>query len=390
MKKNSVLISNTTLCIVYVNVMLYATCYQLQRPIEPFLVEKLSIAAGGSTQDVQSSYMRLQSFFSVLQMLGSLCIGVIIDKIGSRGGFILCFACSALSYGILSCATTMQLLFLSKIPTAFQAGFLCAQSAVIETTTEGSERVTALGRLTVCYTVGSIIGPFLGGWIGASGDYYIGAYASVAGSLLSIVLCFFMQHPSNSVDHTHKMSPDGPSAIKKASAQFPYNLLTVVRRVSLLLGTKLVSGIANSIASTTLPLIMKDSYGLNETGLGVSMSTMSAFNALVNGVLLSPITKFFRQDLLALISFALRSMFCFYFVQFVFSTAHFTETLAVEGYYPFFITCIILSMYQYVLGTVITSESSARVDDHEKGTLIGLEHSLFALARIWTDRKSVV
>jgi hypothetical protein len=33
--------SNTTLYIVYVNVLLYATCFQLQRPIEPFMVEKL-------------------------------------------------------------------------------------------------------------------------------------------------------------------------------------------------------------------------------------------------------------------------------------------------------------------------------------------------------------
>lgn len=57
-----------------------------------------------------------------------------------------------------------------------------------------------------------------------------------------------------------------------------------------------------------------------------------------------------------------------------------------NGYYPFIVTCIILSMYQYVLATVITSESTTRVDKDSKGTLIGLEHSLFALARIWTPQ----
>lgn len=48
-----VTISNTTLYIVYLNVVLYATCYQLQRPIEPFMVEKLGLNAGGSASDAQ-------------------------------------------------------------------------------------------------------------------------------------------------------------------------------------------------------------------------------------------------------------------------------------------------------------------------------------------------
>ena len=48
-------ISNTTLYIVYINVVLYATCYQLQRPIEPFMVERLGLTAGGSASDAQVS-----------------------------------------------------------------------------------------------------------------------------------------------------------------------------------------------------------------------------------------------------------------------------------------------------------------------------------------------
>lgn len=44
-----------TIYIVYINVVLYATCYQLQRPIEPFMVEKL-----GLTGDSSGEYARLQ------------------------------------------------------------------------------------------------------------------------------------------------------------------------------------------------------------------------------------------------------------------------------------------------------------------------------------------
>lgn len=119
----------------------------------------------------------------------------------------------------------------------------------------------------------------------------------------------------------------------------------------------------------------------------MSMSVMSAFNALVNGVLLAPITNFFQHNFPMLIKYCLLWMFVFYGMQFLFAASTFVEPFELfNGYYPFIVTCIILSMFQYVLATVITSESTTRVDIHSKGTLIGLEHSLFALARVWTPQ----
>ena len=122
------------------------------------------------------------------------------------------------------------------------------QSAVVETTPEGSARVAALGRLTVCYTIGSIIGPMVGGLIGASGDYYLGAKASVVGSLMSVFLCFFMQAPAyNTAKKDDSISTDSDftaavEANSKSKKQFPFNVIAVVQAVWLLLGTKLISG----------------------------------------------------------------------------------------------------------------------------------------------------
>ena len=205
-------ISNTTLYIVYINVVLYATCYQLQRPIEPFMVERLGLTAGGSASDAQVSewvseygvnvpwgcllcvtyithtltlpqgaYMQLQSFFSVLQMVGSLFIGMLVDKIGSRGaqnfalthsltwivcvlhisgGFILCFSASALSYGLLACATSIEILYISKIPTIFQAGFLCAQVRQWYTAQYTTLQLAYVNNLLGWYVLASVGG----GW----------------------------------------------------------------------------------------------------------------------------------------------------------------------------------------------------------------------------------
>jgi MFS family permease len=117
------------------------------------------------------------------------------------------------------------------------------QSAVVETTPEGSARVAALGRLTVCYTIGSIIGPLVGGLIGATGDYYLGAQASVVGSLLSVFLCFFMQAPVHSEAKKNDSASESVNTLEDVPKKtFPFNVFAVIQAVWLLLGTKLVSG----------------------------------------------------------------------------------------------------------------------------------------------------
>lgn len=50
-------------------------------------------------------------------------------------------------YGILSQATSMEMLYLSKVPALLQHGFLVAQTAIADVTADGSSRTAALGRV---------------------------------------------------------------------------------------------------------------------------------------------------------------------------------------------------------------------------------------------------
>jgi len=56
---------NLTMGLVYLNVALYALCYQMQRPLEPFLVDKLK--GEGDAEEMAAEYSKLQSFFSIIQ-----------------------------------------------------------------------------------------------------------------------------------------------------------------------------------------------------------------------------------------------------------------------------------------------------------------------------------
>lgn len=290
------------------------------------------------------------------------------------------------------------MLYISKIPTIFQAGFLCAQSAIAETTPDGADRVQALGRLTVAYTIGSIIGPSLGGFLGSTGDYYFGAQLAVMGSFVSVFLCFFMSsehEPRKTTSTSTKdnafncVSTTESDDIKSVKPKRT-GILHVLERAWVLLAAKTITSVANSMAASTLPLILKNSYGMQEGGMGMTMSVMSGFNALVNSVLLAPIAQLHDNKLLAVAKNVLLGMAIFYGAQCVCAGFTFDGPLAMfNGLYPYIVTSIIISMHQYILSTVITAESTALVDEREKGTLLGMEHSLFAAARIISPQAGV-
>ena len=204
---------------------------------------------------------------------------------------MITFLSSGLSYYLLSISTTMNILYLSKIPTVFQAGFLCAQVGLAQSNKNDDARTAALGRLTMAYTVGAVIGPSLGGYLGATGDYYYGAKLAVGGSLLSTFLCIFMKPPLPTNAATPSdMKNDG--VIKEKDDTFYTKLVRVIKLVWLILFSKVVSSVGNSIASTVFPLILKDTFHMSEQNLGFVMSAMSAMSAIVNGVFLSPIVAF--------------------------------------------------------------------------------------------------
>ena len=368
---------NFTLAIIYLNIFLYALCYQMQRPLEPYLVDRLVISEGSAANE----YARLQSFFFIVQTLGSLFIGRLIDNIGYKQGFILNFLASALSYFILSESRTLLLLYLSKLPTILQAGFLCAQVAVTRSEFDGASRVTLLGRLTTAYTIGSVVGPYIGGLIGTSGDYYFGAKIACFGSLVSVLFCLLLPPRDSNSMSRHPGVESSAEEVQKPP-QPTKSILQIAIAAWLLLSVKVVSNLSNAISSSVLPIILKDSFKLNEYQMGVTMSVISAFNAVITGVALSPIVALAKGDLLRVITVSLSCLILLQFTQSALALPIIVENSYSEGFYEFFGLTLLSSMVQFVLANSLTSEATQCVDESNRGTLIGLEHSIFAAARV--------
>mmetsp|Transcript_56477 Transcript_56477/g.93339 ORF Transcript_56477/g.93339 Transcript_56477/m.93339 type:complete len:450 (-) Transcript_56477:261-1610(-) len=378
--------SGGSLWIIYALVVFYALCYQLQRPIEPFLVDKL--VKGGPTE-AAIAFGRVESFFSVAQGVGSLMMGYMLDRFGVRIGLIVNFVACAMQYGLLSMCDSLSMLFLSKAPGMLMGGFLCAQTAVARVTQDGPDRVAALGRLTTAYTVGGVVGPYIGGYLGSSGDYFLGSRLATMGSLVAAALVLLL--PSH-LDTQAKQAAKRPavqpasSSSSSCSSSTPDSWLPramlVLQVTGFSLAVKVATGIANNMARSAQPLILKNDLGFDEGMMGKVMSGNFAFGGLSNGCLLAPLTAALGGDTRVVVRNCVAIMGVVYMLE----AALFAPGLALMrsgsmlsgGTYIGI--ALFLSLFQFSLSTSITAGTQSMVPKDMLGTLMGIEHSIFAVA----------
>lgn len=363
--------SQRILWVTYINIVLYALCYQLQRPVEPFLVKELS----KQTESVVTIYGQLQSFFSMIQTVGSPLVGILLDRVGIRKASAAVFFASALSYALLSQATTMRMLFLTKVPTLLQHAFLVAQ-AVAATSCQGNEaaRAEALGRMTTAYTIGATLGPALGGFLAEHGDFYLGAKLAVLGSLLSTALSLVFL-PDAVATH----DDESPSNSQRSFWEGIRNSADMARRSELwpLLITKIVSGFATSMFQTTLPMVLTaEPISLDPKQLGLNMSAGMFASAVFGAFGMAIVTKFLSGAMgmtqcgllsrpglgLAMSMLLIRPAF---------------RTLP-----SIILVSIAYSLTSHAIATGLTTQTTGAVSTDEQGALLGLEHGLFSLARV--------
>jgi predicted MFS family arabinose efflux permease len=388
-------VATAALWITYVNIVLYALCYQLQRPVEPFLVKELS-KSGSSSGDVTRTYGQLQSFFSAIQTIGSPLVGILLDRVGVRFASAIVFAASAMSYWILSNATTLSSLFYSKIPTALQHAFLVAQ-AVAALSCQGDEaaRAQALGRVTTAYTIGATLGPAMGGYLAEHGDLYVGAKLAVFGSALSVLLSLlFLPNETASKEkagalpdqHDDESLPAEKSATKKRSLMEELkHSAEIATRSGLwpLLVIKVISGVASSMFDTTLPMVLTQQLHFDPAALGLMMSCGMFAGAAFGVVGIHMVTQALGAIGMIQWSLVLRPILNCFIAAIISSSPTASNAVIASMTTSLMIgTTTMRGLASHAMSTGLTTRSTGAVSPQEQGALLGLEHGLFSMARV--------
>jgi MFS transporter, DHA1 family, tetracycline resistance protein len=236
----------------------------------------------------------LFAIYSLMSMMTAPLWGRLSDRIGRRPVLMASMAAGALAYLGLAFATGLWMLFAARAFAGACAGNIAAAQAYIADVTSPEQRAKGMGMIGAAFGLGFIIGPVLGGVIAgndlATADLQtpglIAAGLSFAAFLGVIVLL-----------------PESPSADRALDSR---NRIAATREafarpvLARLLAVFFLVILAFSGMETTFAWWAIAQFGWGPRSIGFVFFYVGLLSALMQGVLIGPLTRRFGEERLML------------------------------------------------------------------------------------------
>lgn len=348
----------------HLNAAIYSSCFWVQIGVLPYLSKKLG------ADPVVFGY--LQTTFAVVQLCGGPIFGRFGDIFGSRAALVLSFAAAALSYSILGLASTVSMLFLSRLPSVFMHAMQGSQMVVTDISDQEG-RADALGKLGVSYAIGMVIGPFIGGLITKNYGEQSAAFFAAAFSFLSIFIALlFIPHNTKSLSKVEKSAEKTFTDNKEQSGSvFSVKKILELMKIPTvfyLITIKVITGIPFGIFQSMFSLVSMEFFKLEPQHNGFVMSYVGGLSILVQGLIVGVLSRRFSEAVL------LRSAIC------VIALAYALLYL-VTDIYQFCIVIIPMVVGGTTLNVITTSAMTKSVAIDKTGAVLGLSMATNSLIR---------
>mmetsp|Transcript_72737 Transcript_72737/g.229128 ORF Transcript_72737/g.229128 Transcript_72737/m.229128 type:complete len:424 (+) Transcript_72737:90-1361(+) len=348
------------LWVIYGNVTLYALCYMAQAPVLPYLTKSLGADL--------SAYGRLMTGFSVVQFVGGLLAGPMIDVFGGKVVFAASFWASALCYALTGMSSNMTLLYFSRIPTLIQHAVMAAR-AVVTDHSAPEDRARFLGYIGVAYGLGFAIGPAMGGWM-AQHSLQATAWAATIGSIASalMVQLFLPAHvPKPAV-------AAGPSLWSRMSPK-EFSRVCQLPQVPSLLCVKTLTGLAAALFHSVFNVMLDEKFHLGARANGLIMSYAGVLSVAVQATVIGFVTARYTDSTIIK---ACTAASCLSYV----------ALSMVGNVNQLLVVLIPLTAASLVLATVNTAQLT-KAAPQESGTIIAIDMSVGSGVRIISPGASV-
>jgi MFS family permease len=285
--------------IVHANVAVYALAYWLTQPLLPFLMREL----GASNLELGA----LQSLFNIVQVAGGLVIGFLQDRYSGAGALSFVQAGSAVVYLLLFSATSVQMLYISRIPTVLQQAMQVSQ-AFISKQTAPKDRAVAMARVSLSYSVGMVAGSLASGRLAEALGMRAVAAIAAALCLCAVVANKLFLEPGDgnvAMDAAGAAKKfDGPDAAAPSPTESPgthakeTTYLDLVLHVPRVLSFLVLLYLTRALFEPVNSLTMIDQYGFTKTGMGTFASFMAGVSVLNSLVVLPLALKYVPEKTL--------------------------------------------------------------------------------------------
>lgn len=378
--------------LIQLNVVIYAMSYWMQQPVLPFIIEQLGSNLNDATESsddaklgsYSTAFGYFQTMVSLLQLIGGPFIGKYTDKSGAKRSLILCQIGSAFSYFFLGSCTSLQLLFISRFTTILQQVMQTAQASVAQLV-DDKHREQSMGRLSMAYGIGMILGSSSGGIITKYTSLKVNAFAAGIISLIVVVLDVIFLPPlkvstksSDDADDAKDTHTQDTNKEKKAVGLFGHfsEIISLALRPSVrgLCLFLFLAGFGITLYRSMFSLIFKEVFKFEGWQLGFFISYAALISTLSNSFLVGYIKSKYDDDTIV--------QYCVITVSLclgIFGYGCMNQIIDIKGLCVLAIPQTIASGFLYVM---ISGYISRIVDKTEMGTAIALTHALRSLSGV--------
>jgi len=257
-------------------------------PVLPALVGSFT----GSQADQAFWYGVVTFSFGFANFFASPVLGGLSDRYGRRPVLLIGFCGLATSFLLTAMVTELwMLIFIRLVSGAMQAN-ISVSNAYVADITPPEQRARRFGMLGAMFGLGFILGPVMGGLLGAI-DLRLPFFAAGSLALLNLLYGYFVLPESLPPERRRAFS------LKSANPVSSLRGLAQMKGAGLLVGVIACSGLAQFVLYTTWVLYTTFKFGWGPQENGWSLAAVGIVSALAQGVLMGRLLRIFSPRRLA-------------------------------------------------------------------------------------------
>ena len=263
--------SRAAFIFIFITVLLDMISFGIIIPVFPQLILKLQ---GGDMAGAAAIFGIFGTAFAVMQFFFSPVQGALADRFGRRPVILLSNLGLGLDYIVMALAPTIPILFIGRL----------VSGAYVADVTPPHERAARFGMLGAAFGIGFIVGPAIGGLLGAV-DLRAPFWAAAVLSITNFVYGLLILPESLPADRRRPFQLNAANPI--GAVRFLGS-----RPVLLSLATAMLFAfLAHDAIPNTWVLYTTYRFNFDERAIGVSLAIVGAASLVVNGFLVGRVVK---------------------------------------------------------------------------------------------------
>jgi len=326
-------------------------------PVLPALVGSFT----GSQTDQAFWYGVITFAFGFANFFASPILGALSDAHGRRPVLLLGFCGLALSFLLTALATSLAMLVAIRVLSGAMQANMSVSNAYVADITPPQERTKRFGMLGAMFGIGFILGPVMGGLLGAI-DLRLPFFAAGSLALLNLLYGCFVLPESLPADRRRAFSLGSANPVRSLHG------LAQLKGVGLLVAVIACSGLAQFVLYTTWVLYTTFKFGWGPLENGWSLAAVGIVSAIVQGLLLGRLLRVFSPKRLAVLGLLSSTL------------AYLFWGAATEGWMMFAI--IFVNLLGATVSASMQSIISSAADPRSQGQALGAVGGLNSLMAV--------